>query len=181
MKKIVKTDRLVVLSALLVIMLCVYFVFLYKLQIIQGEDYSEKSANSIGTVQTVTAARGNILDRYGRVLVSNEACYNITINTSELFDEKDPNAVILKLVNFVKEHGGTYTDTLPVTTQPPFEYTDMTDAQKTALKAYLKDHDMNESASAGEPSSSRCAPSTTSNATFPSAFSASPTPLRRSW
>ena len=99
MKKIVKTDRLVVLSALLVIMLCVYFVFLYKLQIIQGEDYSEKSANSIGTVQTVTAARGNILDRYGRVLVSNEACYNITINTSELFDEKDPNAVILKLVN----------------------------------------------------------------------------------
>ena len=150
MKKIVKTDRLVVLSALLVIMLCVYFVFLYKLQIIQGEDYSEKSANSIGTVQTVTAARGNILDRYGRVLVSNEACYNITINTSELFDEKDPNAVILKLVNFVKEHGGTYTDTLPVTTQPPFEYTDMTDAQKTALKAYLKDHDMNESASAVE-------------------------------
>jgi uncharacterized membrane protein len=89
MKKIIKTDRLVVLSALLVILLCVYFVFLYKLQIIQGADYAEKSANSIGTSQTVTAARGNILDSYGRVLVSNQPCYNITIDTtSELFDEK---------------------------------------------------------------------------------------------
>jgi len=150
MNKIIKSDRLVVLSALLVILLCVYFVFLYKLQIIEGADYSEKSANSLASVQTVTAARGNILDRYGRVLVTNQPSYNITIDTTELFDEKDPNAVILQLVNFVKDQGASYTDTLPITTSPPFEYTDMTDSQKSTLKAYLKAKNLDESTSAVE-------------------------------
>ena len=37
MNKTVKTDRIVVLSVLMLIILCVYFVFLYKLQIVEGE------------------------------------------------------------------------------------------------------------------------------------------------
>ena len=87
MNKTVKTDRIVVLSVLMLIILCVYFVFLYKLQIVEGEAYAEKSANSIASTQIATAARGNILDRYGRVLVSNSPSYNIVINEHQLFYE----------------------------------------------------------------------------------------------
>ena len=103
MNKPIKTDRLTVLSALLLILLCVYFVFLYKLQIIEGDAYLEKSANSLSSIEQVTAARGNILDRYGRVLVSNQPSYNITINEHQLFYETDdPNAQILALTAMMK-------------------------------------------------------------------------------
>lgn len=89
MNKPIKTDRLTVLSALLLILLCVYFVFLYKLQIIEEQHaYLEKGVNSLSSIEQVTAARGNILDRYGRVLVSNQPSYNITINEHQLFYER---------------------------------------------------------------------------------------------
>lgn len=120
MNRPVKSDRLILLSVLLLILLCVYFVFLYKLQIIEGDAYLEQSANSIASVEQVTAARGNILDRYGRVLVSNQPSYNITINEHQLFYETgDPNAQILALTSMVESYGGIYTDTLPITKVPP--------------------------------------------------------------
>ena len=148
--KYIKTDRLVILSILLLIILCIYFIFLYKLQIIEGEAYSEKSANSLASLQTVEAARGNIMDRYGRSLVTNSQSYNIVLNETELFNQDDPNAAILNLVNYVRSRGEEYIDELPITTSPPFTYTEMTNGQKTALKAYLKDKDLDENTSAVE-------------------------------
>jgi len=151
MNKPIKTDRLTVLSALLLILLCVYFVFLYKLQIIEGDAYLEKSANSLSSIEQVTAARGNILDRYGRVLVSNQPSYNITINEHQLFYETDdPNAQILALTAMVTASGAAYTDTLPITRTPPFAYTDMTDSQKSMLTAYFKDKGLDENTTAVE-------------------------------
>lgn len=151
MNRPVKSDRLILLSVLLLILLCVYFVFLYKLQIIEGDAYLEQSANSIASVEQVTAARGNILDRYGRVLVSNQPSYNITINEHQLFYETgDPNAQILALTSMVESYGGIYTDTLPITKVPPFEYTEMTDSQKSMLDAYFKDKNLSENTTALE-------------------------------
>ena len=58
----------------------------------------------------MTAARGNILDRYGRAMVTNRECYNLKINTTKLFadDVEDPNAVILEMVRMVEEAGYEY-------------------------------------------------------------------------
>ena len=39
----------------------------------------------------------------------------------------------------VEGFGDTYTDDLPITTEPPFEYTEMSDIQRTMLEAYFKD------------------------------------------
>ena len=121
------------------LMMAMYLVFLYKLQIIDGEEYYNQSS-AIQTVRsTVTAARGNILDRYGRVLVSNKECYNLQIDVDKLFANDDPNAVILELVAMVQSFGDSYTDDLPITTEPPFEYRDMTEIERTMLQAYFKD------------------------------------------
>ena len=64
-------------------------------------------------------ARGNILDRYGRVLVSNAERYNLKIDTDKLFANEDPNAVILELVELVRGYGDEYTDDLPISMEPP--------------------------------------------------------------
>lgn len=123
-----------------VTMLVIYLVFLYKLQIIEGEKYYNQSSEIGNTERTVTAARGNILDRYGRLLVSNAECYNLKIDTEKLFTNDDPNAVILELVDMVEGYGDEYTDDLPISASPPFEYDpDMTAIQRTMLDAYIKD------------------------------------------
>ena len=140
MNKLIKSGRVATIFILLILLLSVYLVFLYKLQIIEGEEYYNQS-NEIKTEERrVTASRGNILDRYGRVLVSNKECYNLTIDTAKLFASEDPNSTILELIEMVEQFGDTYTDDLPITTEPPFEYVEsMTDIQRTMLEAYFKD------------------------------------------
>ena len=146
------------LAAVFAVLLAVYFIFLYKLQIIEGEKYYEESRNNVVTVSTVVAARGNILDRYGRVIVSNKSCHDLTINESELFpnDESiNSNATILELVKLIREYGEEYIDELPITEKPPFEYKeDMSEIDKARLQAYMKENKVDENATAVEVMSS---------------------------
>lgn len=139
MRKLIKPGRITALVVMLVALLGIYVYFLYQVQIVEGtERYNSATAITKDT-RTVTAARGNILDRYGRVLVSNKECYNLVIDSTKLFANDDPNAVILELIEMVRGFGDTYTDDLPITTDPPFEYTDMTEIQRTMLEAYFVD------------------------------------------
>lgn len=152
MKKLVSTGRLFAFGLLVVALLALCVGTLYKLQIIEGAAYYEESQNKRASEQTVTAARGNILDRYGRVLVSNRECYNLKISDKRLFSDEveDPNAVILQMINMVEAAGDKYTDDLPITKEPPFEYTNMTDIQRMLLNAYLKDKGLDEDTTAVE-------------------------------
>jgi penicillin-binding protein 2 len=108
MKKLIPTSRLIGGAVAVLLLLILYFGVLFKLQIIEGAKYSEESANSIVTTETVAAVRGNVLDRYGRPLISSRECHNIVINTEELFDQEDYNADILRLIETVEEYGQKY-------------------------------------------------------------------------
>ena len=139
MDRIIKPMRLAVLTLLLVVLSAVTLTSLYKAQIIDGAKNSAAAQNSIASTVVVPAARGNIHDRYGRALTTNRACNNLIINSDELFEQPDPNAVILELVQTVLDAGDTYIDTVPITMEPPFEFVpNMTDIQKTRLDAYIK-------------------------------------------
>ena len=135
--RLVKPGRVAGFVILILLLLTVYLVALYKLQIIEGEANYNRSSELTNTERVVTAARGNIYDRYGRTLVSNEETYNPKIDTDKLFANDDPNSVILELVHMVQGYGDEYTDDLPITMTPPFEYDpDMTAIQRTMLDAY---------------------------------------------
>lgn len=150
-KRLIKPARLVAMAVLLVVLLTVYLVFLYKLQIVEGEKYYNRSNEISSSTRSVTAARGNILDRYGRVLVSNSECYNLQIDTDKLFANEDPNAVILELVQMVQSFGDSYTDDLPISMEPPFEYDEnMTAIQRTMLEAYFKRQELDPNSTAVE-------------------------------
>jgi penicillin-binding protein 2 len=156
MNKIVKPGRIALLTLTLVGLIVLYVTELYKLQILDAEGYYEQSASTITTTETVTAARGNLMDRYGRVLVSNRECYNIMINSSKLFGGSSEeeiataNAALLDMVDIIRESGLEYTDELPVTTEPPFEYRKMSSVEQTRLEAYLKDKGLEADTSAVE-------------------------------
>ena len=94
---------------------------LYDAQMIHGAEYLARSQNSIAETQTVEAARGDILDRYGRVLVSNRVTYQVALNTDAM--EKNRNDILLALIRIAQDAGVEWEDTLPITAQPPFRYT----------------------------------------------------------
>ena len=150
MQRLIKPSRLLIFLAVFIVSMLIYVVELYKLQIIEGEAYYAKNESSQVTKVVAPAARGNILDRYGRVLVSNSACNNITIDTTDLFAQEDPNAVILQLIEATELYGDSYNDTLPITRDAPFEFTDMTYLQKSMLEAWLKANKMASDATAVE-------------------------------
>ena len=94
---------------------------LYDAQMIHGAEYLARSQNSIAETQTVEAARGDILDRYGRVLVSNRVTYQVALNTDAM--EKNRNDILLALIRIARDAGVEWEDTLPITAQPPFRNT----------------------------------------------------------
>lgn len=138
--RIIKPSRRTAMIIIVLLALAVYLGFLYELQIIKGEEYYNRSSETTQSESPVTAARGNILDRYGRIMVSNKECYNLEIDIDKLFANDDPNAVILELVEMVQSFGDDYIDDLPITMTPPFEYDgNMTEIQRTMLNAYFAD------------------------------------------
>lgn len=108
---------MVLLAAVLVGFLWV----LYDLQYVHGAEYLEQSRRKIAKTETVEAARGQILDRYGRVLVSNRASYNVSLDTS--FMGEDRNTVLLRLLDICREESVTWSDTLPVSQSTPYVFT----------------------------------------------------------
>ncbi len=121
---------LLILAALLVGFIWV----LYDLQVVHGAEYLEKSQRRIANTETVEAARGKILDRYGRVLVSNRTSYKVTLNASLM--GKSRNDVISSLLAICREEGVSWTDTLPISEDAPFTYT-LDTAGNTAKKRFL--------------------------------------------
>ncbi len=149
----IKTSRVVAFGLVIALLIALCVGTLYQMQIINGAAYYETSQNEQTSPQAITAARGNILDRYGRVLVSNRECYNLLINTTKLFsdDVEDPNALILEMVNIVEENGIDWTDDLPISEEPPYEYdSNMSALHRSMLEAYFKRQGLDEDTSAVE-------------------------------
>lgn len=115
--------RTLVVAGVLAALLLVFAGALYQLQIVKGDEYRAASTVKIANVETVEAARGEIVDRYGRSLVGNRATYEITLNTSVMGKEAERNAILLELIHICQDNGITWTDTLPISEDAPFTYT----------------------------------------------------------
>ena len=135
----------------LIFFISAVFVFrLYKIQETDGQEIDAQMLSAYTYQTTVKAARGNILDRNGEVLVSNRASYNIEIVYYVFFNGESPNESLLKLVNLCKELGIAYTDHLPISREKPYTYTLDSTSQtwQDAFKTYLSSWDWDSDISA---------------------------------
>ena len=114
--------RAMLFLALFAFVLFLFSVKLFDLQIIETKGDTDNT-EAYGTITTVRAARGDILDRNGNVLVGNRASYNLVFNHYVINSYSDRNGALYRLVQKCKELGITYNDHFPVTRQRPFEYT----------------------------------------------------------
>ena len=114
--------RAMLFLAIFASVLLLFSIKLFDLQIIETKGDTDNT-EVYGTITTVRAARGDILDRNGNVLVGNRASYNLVFNHYVINSYADRNGALYRLVQKCKELGIEYTDHFPVTRQQPFDYT----------------------------------------------------------
>ncbi len=113
--------RALVMVLLLALMLTGMGTTLYDLQINNGQEYARQAQNKIAEQESVEAARGQILDRNGQVLVSNKVVYQVSLDTSLMKDDR--NRILLSLMDISREEGVEWTDNLPISRSDPFTFT----------------------------------------------------------
>lgn len=114
--------RAVIVLVLFAIVLGFFALKLYDLQIIEtgGNTNNETTFTSLTRVK---AARGDILDKNGNLLVSNRASYDLNINHYVLLNASGTNENLLRLVKRCEEKGIEYTEHFPISQERPFTYT----------------------------------------------------------
>lgn len=135
--------RLYVLAALFFIVAAVYIGVLYDTQVNNYDYYYASSVRSIARSETVEAARGNITDRNGKVLVSSRSSYNLPFDASLLEKDEDANESLLRLLQLCQSRGINWVDSLPISRSAPFAYTidSLDSAARSRFLTYLKDLD----------------------------------------
>lgn len=106
-----------IVSALL---MCAIIARLFSLQLIHGEGYKNMSLRRVSTTMVDKAARGEILDRYGRPLITNRVGYSLRMQKTGLKSEAF-NHMINELLGILEECGYKYEDSLPIS-YAPYEY-----------------------------------------------------------
>lgn len=114
--------RLIALFVVLALLCGVSAAGLYSLQIINGEEYRLQAERHLTSTSVVSAARGEILDRYGRPLVTNESVYSIRFDYA-YWDFDNQNDILLQLVQLVISAGVDVPTALPITQQEPYTFT----------------------------------------------------------
>lgn len=95
----------------------ILIVQLFNLQIVNGQKYREQSNTRLTRESVLEAARGNILDRTGNVIVSNSMGFRLDLYKTKV-DSQTLNTTILKIINILEKNGDIYPDNLPITVEP---------------------------------------------------------------
>ncbi len=103
----------VFLGAFVVICIC----RLFNLQIINGDSYLENITNQTERAYTIKASRGEILDTYGRPLVTNRMGYYIQIQDIGA-DDAGLNETISTLLEIMESDDAGFVDEFPIKGSP---------------------------------------------------------------
>ena len=120
----------------------ILIVQLFNLQIVNGAKYRQESNTRLTRESTLEAARGDILDRSGNVLVTSSQKFNLELYKSKI-DTETLNNSILKIINILEKYEVSYTDSFPISINP-FQFTISDDN----LKKWKKNNEIDENATA---------------------------------
>lgn len=133
--------RMTALCVVLVVFVGLIALRLADLQLVNGATYRQQAQRTIVRTYSQPAARGEILDRYGRPLISNALGFSITFDYFA-WDEETQNETILRLCEIAEEAGLEYHDSLPVSAAAPFSYTfsSLEDEEAKKIKTFFEDN-----------------------------------------
>lgn len=100
----------------------ILIVQLFRLQIINGEEYRETSNARLTRESVIEAARGNIEDRNENILATTRTGYSVELYKTKNKNE-DLNKIILKIINLLEKNNDTYINNFPINSDLKFTYT----------------------------------------------------------
>ncbi len=130
-------NRFIALICVLVITFVCFGAKIAELQIVNAGVYLAQADTSSHRTLTVTAARGEIIDRYGRPLVINREGFNIVFDAAYLPTSK-LNEAILTLTSLLTENEQKWTDNLPLKVTKPYGFSDDMDYSIGVMKKELE-------------------------------------------
>lgn len=99
----------------------VLLIQLFNLQIVKGEEYRQTSNTRLSRESVLKAARGNITDNRGTILVGTTTSHNLEVYKSKI-DNNTLNQTLLKVANVLEQNNSKYIDNFPITINP-FSFT----------------------------------------------------------
>ena len=90
---------------------------LFNLQIVHGAEYRENSNTRLSREGIIEAARGNISDRTGNVLVSTDLGFSVEMYKTNV-ENSVLNNSILTMTNILKQNGDEYINPFPIMINP---------------------------------------------------------------
>ncbi len=91
----------------------VFILKLYNLQIVNGESYREQSEKRLVREVSIEGPRGEIYDRYGKLLVTNEIGYDLCLYYTKI-EKTELNDILLKVTNILEKNGDEYYNNFPI-------------------------------------------------------------------
>ena len=142
MERIISARARVMLIIFAVI-IALYAFRLYDLQIIETGGQTD-NATTFVTWTSVKAARGEILDRNGNVLVGNRAGYKLTLNHYVVLSADGTYQHLYNLAMKCQELGIEYNESFPISRERPFTYTlsEYSSAQQGYFQKFLEKYSL---------------------------------------
>lgn len=91
----------------------IYIYRLFNMQVVNGASYREQSEKRLVREIKTTAPRGNIYDRYGKLMVTNDIGYNVQLYYTKI-DKQELNRNLLLLANILESNGDAYYNNFPI-------------------------------------------------------------------
>ncbi|HZK87716.1 MAG TPA: hypothetical protein VFC27_01065, partial [Anaerovoracaceae bacterium] len=113
MKRIL-TSRNLQITLLIFILMLILIIRLFVLTVIENDKWSEAASGvSVKNIYT-PAPRGEIFDKYGRLLAGNQQTFALQINPTYYENDSEINDVSIEIVKILDQNGDKYYNNLPI-------------------------------------------------------------------
>ena len=129
--------RNIVLVTLTFLLAFLSVIQLMRIQLMDGDYYASKRESYHEAEQSVPAARGQISDVNGTLLVTNTIVYQVIVQYA-FFPIGRENEIIAKTINILEKNGEEWNDSIPLSKEAPFVFTTDDDEVLDAFRSELK-------------------------------------------
>ncbi len=99
--------------AILIALMAILAIRLFVLTVVQYDEWNNYATQISEQHIYTSAPRGEILDRYGRVLAGNKQTFTVTFDPSNLKND-EINQIAIEIINILESGGDTYYDSFPI-------------------------------------------------------------------
>ena len=117
---------------------------LMKIQIVDGDYYASQNEKFLEGQQSIAAARGQIADASGNVLISNKSVYKVIVQKA-FFPSEKQNDIIAQVITILEDNHEEWNDSVPISATEPFTFN--SDADEKELDKFKENIKLNVDAS----------------------------------